>query len=202
MVTCFGLQGTKATRCIRSTMRFNLDIGIKGLGKMKKLRFLSMFLPFPYISEFNIVSQDFPNALQYLQVRNYPFRSLPKTFQATNLVALEMTYSKIVQLWEGGERKVLNKLRFLDLSDSMLSTLDLGLTPNLETLSLQRCADLQELHMTIGCLKLTSVDLQGSRLRTLDLCLAPNLETVILAECCNLVELHMPDRCLNLRVSC
>ena len=87
-------------------MRFNPDIGIKGLGKMKKLRFLSMFFPFSSISEFNIVSQDFPNALQYLQVGNYPFRSLPKTFQATNLVALKMRYSKIVQLWEGGERKV------------------------------------------------------------------------------------------------
>ncbi|CAI9282564.1 unnamed protein product [Lactuca saligna] len=155
--------GTKATRCIRSTMTFNLDIAIKGLGKMKKLR------------------------------------SLPKTFQANNLVALEMPYSKIVQLWEGGERKVLNKLRFLDLSYSKLSTFDLGLTPNLETLTLRQCSDLVELHVAIGCLKLTCVDLEGSRLRTVDLGLAPNLETVILSECHNLVELHMPDRCLNLR---
>ncbi|KAL7607288.1 hypothetical protein Lser_V15G19690 [Lactuca serriola] len=191
--------GTKATRCIRYTMRFNLDIGIKGLGKMKKLRFLSMFFPFSSISEFNIVSQDFPNALQYLQVGNYPFRSLPKTFQATNLVGLEMTDSKIVQLWEGGERKVLNKLRFLDISYSKLSTFDLGLTPNLETLTLQQCSDLVELHMPIRCLKLISVDLTHSGLRTVDLGLAPNLETVILSECHNLVELHMPDRCLNLR---
>ncbi|KAL7603599.1 hypothetical protein Lser_V15G19733 [Lactuca serriola] len=192
--------GTKATRCIRfHTMKFNPHIFIKGLRKMKELRFLSVRGDCSTDLEFSIIGPDFPNSLRYLHWTDYPFRSLPTTFQANNLVALEMDGSRIVQLWEGGERKVLNKLRFLDLSCSLLSTFDLGLAPNLETLTLQHCYDLLELHMTVGCLKLTSVDLEGSSLRTLDLGLAPNLEELILVECKYLEKLHFPGRCLNLR---
>lgn len=52
------------------------------------------------------VGQNFPNALQFLSWRGYPCSGLPKTFQANNLVALEMPHSRIEQLWEDGERKV------------------------------------------------------------------------------------------------
>ncbi|CAH1421478.1 unnamed protein product [Lactuca virosa] len=192
--------GTKAIKCIRFyTNKLNPYTVVKGLGKMKELRFLSVVFGGHFCNtESDIVSPDFPNALRYLDFNQYPFRSLPKTFLANNLVALKMAHSKIVQLWEGGERKVFRKLRFLDLSCSMLSILDLGLTPNLETLNLRRCTDLVELHMHIGCLKLISVDLTHSRLRTLDLGLVTNLEILILAGCHNLVELHMPRRCINL----
>ncbi|KAI3500079.1 hypothetical protein L1887_35895 [Cichorium endivia] len=190
--------GTKATRCIQfHTRELNPHIFTKGLRKMKELRLLSVS---GLISRgFSMVSPDFPNALQYLHWTGYPFRYLPTTFQANNLVALQMYGSRILQLWEGGERKVLNKLRFLDLSSSMLSTFDLGLTPNLETLTLQHCYYLVDIHMTVGCLKLISVDLTCSRLKTLDLELAPNLEELILVECKNLEELQLPGRCLNLR---
>ncbi|KAI3768026.1 hypothetical protein L2E82_18457 [Cichorium intybus] len=100
--------GTKATRCIKfNNWKLNPHIVIKGLGKMKKLRFLSMVMGnHLQCSEYNIVNPDFPNALQYLDLNHYPFSSLPKTFQGNNLVALEMVDSKIVQLWEGGERKL------------------------------------------------------------------------------------------------
>ncbi|XP_023762172.1 disease resistance protein RUN1 [Lactuca sativa] len=205
--------GTKATRCIRlDTQNGNQKFDIKGLGKMNRLRFLSVgathhvywdysFGPVPYrYWDCNKINPEFPNALRYLHMTGYPFRSLPITFQASNLVALEMAGSKIIQLWEGGERKVLNKLRFLDLNCSMLSTLDLGLTPNLEKLNLGECSNLVELHMPIECLNLIYVDLRGSKLiRTLDLRLAPNLEELILSFCNNLEKLQMPDRCLNLQ---
>lgn len=52
------------------------------------------------------VGQNFPNALQFLSWRGYPCSGLPKTFQANNLVALEMSYSRIKQLWGDGEAKV------------------------------------------------------------------------------------------------
>ncbi|CAH1421486.1 unnamed protein product [Lactuca virosa] len=192
--------GTKATRCLQFyTEKLNPHTVIKGLGKMKELRLLSVVLGDCFRNlEFNIVSPDFPDALRYLRLNYYPYKSLPKTFQANNLVAIEMDDSKIEQLWEGGEKKVLNKLRFLDLNRSMLSTLDLGLTPNLEKLNLGECSNLVELHMPFGCLKLVSIDLRNARLRTLDLRLAPNLEKLILVECNDLEELHMPHRCLNL----
>ncbi|KAI3500072.1 hypothetical protein L1887_35887 [Cichorium endivia] len=192
--------GTKATRCIQFyTEKLNPDIVIKGLGKMKELRFLSVILGDCFRNlESNIGIPDFPNALRYVRLNYYPFKSLPKTFQANNLVALDMDDSRIEQLWEGGENKVLNKLRFLDLSRSMLSTLDLGLTPNLEKLTLGGCSNLVELHIPIECSKLISIELRDSKLRTLDLGLAPNLEKLILVACNDLEELHMPRRCLNL----
>ncbi|CAH1421476.1 unnamed protein product [Lactuca virosa] len=150
---------------------------------------------------------DIQNSNREFDMKGYPFRSLPITFQTSKLVSLEMARSKIVQLWEGGERKALNKLRILDLSSSMLSTLDLGLTPNLETLTLQNCSNLVELHMPVECLKLVYVNLGGSKLiRTLDLRLARNLEELIIGQtlklsnsCNNLEKLQMPNRCLNLQ---
>ncbi|KAL7607291.1 hypothetical protein Lser_V15G19694 [Lactuca serriola] len=194
------LGSTKATKYIQvHRKKFSLPIFIKGLRKMKELRFLSVRGNCSIDLEFSIVGPDFPKALRYLHWDFYPFRSLPTTFQANNLVALEMANSRIVQLWEGGERKVLNKLRFLDLSSPVLSTFDLGLTPNLETLTLKNCYHLVELHMTAACLKLTSVNLEGSRLRTVDLGLAPNIEELILVGCEDLENLHLPGRCLNLR---
>ncbi|KAL7614721.1 hypothetical protein Lser_V15G05493 [Lactuca serriola] len=109
-----------------------------------------------------------------------------------------MLDSKIVKLWEGGERKVLNKLIFIDLSYSTLRTFDLGLTPNLETFTLLGCSHLVELHMSVECLKLKSLKLSStSKLRTLDLRLTPNLEHLDFNG--DSVELYMPDECLMLR---
>ncbi|CAI9282570.1 unnamed protein product [Lactuca saligna] len=192
--------GTKATRCIHTNYALKLHNVTKGLRKMKGLRFLSVLIEGRFHNlKSEKVSLDFPDALRYLSMKCYPFRSLPKTFQANNLVALVMAYSSIKQLWEGGGRKVFNKMRFLDLSHSRLRTLDLGLAPNLETLNLEGCNNLVELHMPIRCLKLISVDISHSRLRTLDLRLAPNLKTLILYACRYLVEFQMASICLNLK---
>ena len=94
---------------------------MEGLGNMKKLRFLHVFDKDCFKNnwkfdededcfynnwKFDEARQYFPNALRWLSWEGYPFRSLPRSFQANNLVALEMRYSKIVQLWEWGDRKV------------------------------------------------------------------------------------------------
>ncbi|CAI9303592.1 unnamed protein product [Lactuca saligna] len=201
--------GTNATRCLQfNQLKFNPEIVMKGLRKMKELRFLDVTLGHEFIcssktdsfgfnSESKRVNPYFPNALQYLHCRNYPFRSLPKTFEANNLVTLIMIHSDSVQLWKGSETKV-KKLKFLYLSHSKLQTLDLGITPNLEELTLNGCGHLIELHMPIECLKLISLNIYDSKLRTLDLRMAPNLEKLVLDECDNLVQLLMPKRCLSL----
>ncbi|XP_023741578.2 disease resistance protein RPV1 [Lactuca sativa] len=205
--------GTKATRCIKFYKeRLNPEIVMKGLRKMKELRYLYVAQQSLYsnrakrnpncLNDFgllccNKVSPYFPDALQYLHWNNYPFGSLPKTFQANNLVALEMINSKIVQLWEGGERKALKKLRFLGLSGPKLRTFDLGLTPNLETLTLGGLGDLVELKIPLECQKLRSLKLYCAKLRPFDLWLTPNLEELFL-EGGDMVEFHMPPRCLNL----
>ncbi|CAI9303582.1 unnamed protein product [Lactuca saligna] len=205
--------GTKATRCIKFYKeRLNPEIVMKGLRKMKELRYLYVAQQSLYSNRAkrnpnclngfgvlccNKVTPYFPDALQYLHWNNYPFGSLPKTFQANNLVALEMINSKIVQLWEGGERKTLKKLRFLGLSGPKLRTFDLGLTPNLETLTLGGLGDLVELKIPVECQKLRSLKLYCTKLRPFDLWLTPNLEELFL-EGGDMVEFHMPPRCLNL----
>ncbi|KAL4564970.1 hypothetical protein LXL04_029049 [Taraxacum kok-saghyz] len=167
--------GTEATRCMQiRTSKLNPEVVMKGLRKMKDLTFLKVSLEEFYpnhetnqlipnflnalgflccIWELNKGIPYFPDALRYLHWDEYPFRSLPQTFQPNNLVTLKIVGSKIVQLWEKGERKVCNKLKFLDLSNSMLRTLDLGLTLNLETLTLTRCCALIELPNSICKLK-------------------------------------------------
>ncbi|XP_035840756.1 disease resistance protein RUN1 isoform X1 [Helianthus annuus] len=113
----------------------------------------------------NKVGLYFPNSLQYLHWKGYPHRCLPKTFEANNLVAFKMPWSKIKQLWEG--EKVMKKLKFLDLSYSIeLRSLDLGLTPNLERLDVGGCEKLVKLDMHGGCLK-TLVFLNLNRCRRL-----------------------------------
>ncbi|XP_023767545.1 disease resistance protein RPV1 [Lactuca sativa] len=191
--------GTEATRYIQLyTTEISPQIVMKGLRKMKELRFLHVSVGSIDASKIDCFCSNL-KFLRYLCWNHYPFRSLPKTFQADNLVALYMTESRIVQLWEGGERKLLNKLRFLDLSYSMLRTLDLGLTPNIEMLNLKACHNLVEVHMIGGCLKLITVDLGFSMLRTLDLGSAPNIERLDLEHCSELIELRLSNICLNLR---
>ncbi|KAJ9551352.1 hypothetical protein OSB04_015397 [Centaurea solstitialis] len=208
-------QGTnEAIRCIKLlASERNLEIVMKGLGNMKQLRLLHV-LDKDSLKKNRKIDEDadcfhndwkldegrdyFPNTLRWLSWEGYPFRSLPKSFQANNLVALEMGFSNIVQLWEYTDRKVLNKLRFLDLKYSKLKNLDLGLTPNLERLSLIGCSDYVELHMLVECPKLIYLDLGASTLMTLDLRGTPNIEKLDLYKCVDLVELHIPVECLNL----
>ncbi|GKB62281.1 disease resistance TIR-NBS-LRR class family protein, partial [Tanacetum coccineum] len=203
-------MGTEKTRCLILDMwRGNSRILIKGLGKMKKLRYLEVnFAVFDYAyydsesdsesdGELDESTQYFPNSLKYLKCWNYPFLYLPKTFQANNLVGLDMKYSRMVQLWEEGDQKVLQKLKFLSLSESKLRTFDLGLTPNLETLSLDNCANFEELHVHVACPNLKFLNLRRSRLRSLDLELIPNLEKLDLKYCNELVEINAPVGCLK-----
>ena len=102
----FELQGTQPTQCLTlDAKEFNFEILMNGLTNMKELRFLEVFAK---ISKWNFDedSLHLPNALRFLSLEFYPFSSLPKTFQANNLVGLQMNYSKMLQLWKDGEEKV------------------------------------------------------------------------------------------------
>ncbi|KAJ9551400.1 hypothetical protein OSB04_015445 [Centaurea solstitialis] len=186
--------GTEATTCIYlKKSELDQETIMKGLGNMRRLRVLVVEGDHSNSDwEFDEVSQYFPNSLQYLSWGNYPFFCFPKTFQANNLGALLMHQSRILQLWEGGERKDLKKLRYLDLNSSMLRTLDLGRSLNLEKLNLARCHDLVELQMPSNGYQLTTLNLSHSKLRTLDLGRTPNLQSLNLGNCNELVELHVP----------
>ncbi|PWA98907.1 disease resistance protein (TIR-NBS-LRR class) [Artemisia annua] len=162
--------GTKVTRAITmddSLVKLSSEMVTKGFVRLKNLRFLCVVSE---VAEDNSlrdemtdqVSPHFPEALQYLDWVRYPYPSLPKKFQADNLVALVMPYCKIIQVWDGGERKVFDKLKFLNLMHSQLTTIDLGLTPNLERLDLEDCYQLVQIDMSVEFLKeLVYLNLSG-----------------------------------------
>ncbi|KAJ0579571.1 putative TIR domain, P-loop containing nucleoside triphosphate hydrolase [Helianthus annuus] len=133
--------GSESTRCI--CLKLTPNIVLESLRNMKNLRCL-------------IVYEDY----------DYDCDDFVKIDEANNLVELDLSCSKIKQLWAG--RKVLKKLKSITLSRSKLKTLDLGLTPNLMRLDLSFCYDLVELHVPVGCLKrLTYLNLKDcKRLRS------------------------------------
>ncbi|XP_071741576.1 uncharacterized protein [Rutidosis leptorrhynchoides] len=201
-------QGTKATRGIHiNTEEFDPEIFMRGLRNMEELRFL-------YVRCYNMVldaqcnksswkydkyGQYLPNSLRYVWWGHLPIDSLPITFLANNLVTLGLFGSNIVQLWEEGERKVLNKLKFLNLRWSKLVTFDFERIPNLERLDLQDCINMVEFHIPNGFPKLKFLALTNSTLRILNLGPTPDLETLILKRCYDLVELHIPFQCPKLK---
>ncbi|GJX21334.1 disease resistance TIR-NBS-LRR class family protein [Tanacetum coccineum] len=185
-------------RCIKlSQSELEFDTVMRGLRNTRKLRVLYMCSGANW--DDSKVRQCFPDSLQYLSWRSYPFLTLHETFQADNLVGLDMSFSSIVQIWEWGKRKVLNKLRFLDLSYSNLTTLNLEVTPKLEILNLEHCTDLEELYIPNGCPKLQYLNLDFSKLRNLRFGPTPDLETLSLVGCSYLQQLHMPG-CPKLKV--
>uniref|UniRef100_A0A251TS18 Putative disease resistance protein (TIR-NBS-LRR class) family n=1 Tax=Helianthus annuus TaxID=4232 RepID=A0A251TS18_HELAN len=214
--------GTEATRSVMLDDS-SLDIAttMKGFRKMKGLRFLHVGGTAFSSLETGQIDQYLPNTLRSLYWSGYPFECLPKTFQANMLVYLQMQSSNISQLWGGGERKVLNKLRFLHLSCSDLISFDLEMTPNLETLHLEECEafvelnmlkgcpyletlnlnhcyNFAQLHMPVECPKLKFIDLRSSMVSNLNLVMTPSLEKLDLSNCSDLVELHMPSEYQNL----
>ncbi|KAD4982651.1 hypothetical protein E3N88_19322 [Mikania micrantha] len=168
------ISGNEATRCMRFENRDG--IVLENLRYMKKLRCLIVENPsYPDIS--NEAFCVFPNSLQYIYWKKYPHWCLPTTFEANNLVTIDMSLSKIKQLWNEG--RVMKKLKFLSIGRSELKSLDFGLMPNLERLNLESCHDLVELSVSGVCLKsLVYLNLCDCHmLQSLDLGLMPNLES-------------------------
>ncbi|PWA43610.1 toll/interleukin-1 receptor (TIR) domain-containing protein [Artemisia annua] len=193
-------MGTEATRCLKlNKPRGNARIVMKGLGKMKNLRYLEVnFAYYDFATGclklnksryLNDTSPYFPNSLRYLKCSDYPFLYLPKTFDANNLVELDMKYSEMV----------LKKLKFLSIRESNLTNFDFGMTPNLETLSLINSFNLKELCTRVSCQKLKHLNIGYSKLRTFDLGLTPNIERFSLNNCADFEELHVSVACPSLK---
>ncbi|KAI3724890.1 hypothetical protein L1987_64658 [Smallanthus sonchifolius] len=191
--------GTEATRSIKLDYAGELypEVIMKGLRNMKELMFL-------YVNNFygewedDEAIQYLPDSLRFLYWSGYPLPSLPKTFQANKLVTLEMEGSSISQLWDGGERKVLDELWYLDLSRPDFRTLDLGMTPNLEELDLEECKNFEELQLPVECSKLKYLNLTDSMVSNLNLGMFPHLEKLKLLDCNDFVELQLTVKCPNL----
>ncbi|KAK8501747.1 hypothetical protein V6N11_000213 [Hibiscus sabdariffa] len=162
-----------------------LNLSVDAFSKMKKLRLLKVLClsncdGLKYLS----------NELRLLDWERFPLRSLPSGFQPDNLVALLLQYSCIEQLWKG--TRPLHKLKVLNLKGSLdlIKTPDFTMAPNLETLILEGCTKIADVHPSIGELKrLKILNLRGCKsLRNFPTKIRmESLETFILSGCSNLL---------------
>ncbi|XP_059653604.1 disease resistance protein RPV1-like isoform X2 [Cornus florida] len=137
--------------------------------------------------------KEFPRKLRWLCWRGSPLKLIPNEFILESLVALDMRYSCLKQVWKG--IKALPSLRILDLSHShgLKNTPNFSEVPNLERLFLKDCINLIEVHESIGKLeRLVLLNLKGCKnLRNLPTKIGhlKSLEKLILCGCSNLDKL-------------
>ncbi|KAK8508906.1 hypothetical protein V6N12_035007 [Hibiscus sabdariffa] len=168
-----------------SNKMFNLNVD--AVLKMKRLRLLKVLC---LLNCDNL--KYLPNELRLLDWKGYPLRFLPPGFRSDNLVALLLPYSRIEQLWR--TNMPLYKLKVLNLkgSENLLKTPDFTIAPNLETLVLEGCIRIVDVHPSIGVLSsLKLLNLRSCQsLRKLPTEIGiESLETLILKDCRNVISL-------------
>ncbi|KAL8119216.1 hypothetical protein AgCh_016653 [Apium graveolens] len=164
-----GSESVKGFR-LRLTSCQKVYIDSESFSRMKELRFLKIhYKPLEStlpngIYHRNIIYEGtkvnhsknleyLSNELRWLCWHGYPFEFLPTTFLPKYLVALNLSYGNIKQLWTG--TKSFEKLTIMELRfcHHLISTPDFTLIPNLEELYLEYCTNLIELHPSVGLLK-------------------------------------------------
>ncbi|BFG21645.1 hypothetical protein CerSpe_079190 [Prunus speciosa] len=127
--------------------------------RMVKLKLLQLSFV-----QLNGYYEEFPKGLRWLCWLKFPLDSIPSDFLLESLVVLEMPYSCLIQIWKG--TKHLPSLKILDLSNSheLTETGDFSLVPNLESLILEDCESLVDVHDSIGNLeKLVYLNIKGCK---------------------------------------
>ncbi|TXG70801.1 hypothetical protein EZV62_005736 [Acer yangbiense] len=167
---------------------------------MSRLRVFQIFNPSSYCRQINKVHV--PRALEtnFLELRYFIWhgcliKSPLSSFYLDNLVILDMSYSKVEQLWNGYQPLV--KLKEVDLGFSnLISCPDFSGSPNLKRLILRQCKYLREISPSIQYLiKLDFLQLDGCcSLKGIPDCSGLNsLKTFNLSGCSNLEMLpEMP----------
>ncbi|XP_059652422.1 disease resistance protein RPV1-like isoform X2 [Cornus florida] len=91
--------------------------------------------------------------LVWLSWKGFSSKYVPSTLIMDNLVAIDLSYSHLKQVWKG--TKVLCRLKYLNLGHSylLIKTPDFTGFTSLEELLLNDCTKLVEVHQSIGCLK-------------------------------------------------
>ncbi|KAL5577260.1 hypothetical protein UlMin_018959 [Ulmus minor] len=86
--------------------------------------------------------QSLPDALRLLYWQEYPFKSLPLSFDPEKLVELQMPNSQVEQLWDGIQHLPNLKVINLKYSKNLTHIPDLSQAPNLEDIYLTCCINL------------------------------------------------------------
>ncbi|MED6217018.1 hypothetical protein PIB30_013489 [Stylosanthes scabra] len=138
------------TSQIDQDLHFSSDI----FKKMKKIRFLKLYIPKGESSNNYLPHglEQFPDELRYLEWHGYPLKSFPLRFCSKLLVEIHLCYSDVEVLWmEGKIAKDLSNLEVIDLSDcSKLESLpDLSNAKKLRWVNLSGCKKLRYLHPSV-----------------------------------------------------
>ncbi|KAK6772895.1 hypothetical protein RDI58_028133 [Solanum bulbocastanum] len=137
-----------------------------------------------------------PSSLRLIDWPGYPSISLPESFEPSQLVVLSLHRSWLVELLPISKK--FSNLKHLDLMNSceLRKTPNFGDMPNLVTLILHGCVNLEEVHPSFGhCRLLTYLSLEGCcKVKKLPkfVCVE-SLETLNLLECTSLEE--FPEIC-------
>ncbi|XP_023763362.1 disease resistance protein RUN1 isoform X1 [Lactuca sativa] len=148
-----------------------VELRADALRKMDKLKLLQL-----NHVKINGSYKNFPKGLRWLCMRGFHSKFIPYDLPMENLVALDMSYSNLTQLWK--KPKHLGSLKILNLSNSKLVRVEgfSGL-PALERLYLTNCESLVHVCESIGgcdsllvldlsyCDKLSNVPISISKLK-------------------------------------
>ncbi|XP_054794889.1 disease resistance protein RPV1-like isoform X2 [Prosopis cineraria] len=157
--------------------------------EMKKLRLIQLD-HVQLEGDFECLSKD----LKWLSWRRFPLRYIPGTFHQGSLVAIDLKYSNLYQIWK--EPQLLSKLKILNLSHSfyLIQSPDFSNLPHLEVLILKYCSSLSMVHHSIGDLKnLTLVNLKGcTSLTNLPTTIykSKSLKVLLLSDCLKIDKLE------------
>ncbi|PSS19217.1 TMV resistance protein like [Actinidia chinensis var. chinensis] len=168
----------------------------EAFSRMHKLKLLQL-----YHVHMNGSYEKFPKGLRWLCWHGFHFKSIPSDFPLKSLVALDMRYSSLINIFS--ETQVLELLKILDLSHShnLANTPNFTKLPNLERLILIDCAMLLEVHESIGYLErlvlLNLKDCKNVRKLPRSMAMAKSLEMLDISGCSNLEE--FPKQIWNLQ---
>nr|CCW28742.1 TIR NB-ARC LRR protein [Arachis duranensis] len=143
---------------------------------------------------------DIPCTLKVLHWKGCPMKTLPFTDQCYELVEIDLSHGRIVELWNG--KKVLKKLEHLNLycCKKLKQTPDLSGAPNVKTLNLHGCEELNYINPSLAHHKrLVELNLgKCIRLETLgDKLEMSSLEKLDLYECSSLRRLPEFGECMK-----
>ncbi|XP_028098136.1 TMV resistance protein N-like isoform X1 [Camellia sinensis] len=192
---CFGIfsRQTVGTALRNSDM---IALEVDAFERMHKLKLLQL----NYL-QVNGSFENFPKGLRWLCWHGFSFNSICYDFPLDNLVVLDMQYSNLKKVWEG--TKFLESLKILDLSHShcLSKTPNFLQVPNLEQLILENCAQLVEVHESVGYLQrlvlLNLKDCKNLRKLPRSIVMLQFLETLDISGCSNIKELPIEIRTMH-----
>ncbi|PWA51937.1 toll/interleukin-1 receptor (TIR) domain-containing protein [Artemisia annua] len=151
----------------------NIELSTNALNKMEKLKLLQL----NHI-KLNGSFKKFPKGLRGLCMHGFQSEYIPSGLPMEHLVALDMSFSNLKQLWR--KPKLLGSLKYLNLSYSKLVTVGgFKELPALERLILRKCESLAHVCESIGecdslvalnlsyCSKLKNLPISISKLKNL-----------------------------------